>query len=310
MENTFRVEYELTVTSNHRLEASGTVLSEALSYTVSGQLPEARFEDRVLQGDVSSTLSTAVTGTMSTAFSNPEGTSSSCSGGPTQVTGIVGLGHVTGTTDLWFLPAVGALATGTCQDTDGGTPEGVLTVGVPKPKASTVVGVRPGAQRLETRFAELDGGTWSRPIKLSYAGQECLRHPEEGGTCTVEITGTLRFTRTGRRLVENPEDDLLAPVETPRKPRLDGRKQNGKATVRCPQACDIEALIGVFGQKNGKPHISHPVRRKQRLRAKGTTTVTVPLDARLRKAARAGTAVMALEVRTGGKRRRATYPLS
>lgn len=115
----------------------------------------------------------------------------------------------------------------------------------------------------------------------------------------MEITGTLRFTRTGRRLVENPEDDLLAPVETPRKPRLDGRKQNGKATVRCPQACDIEALIGVFGQKNGKPHISHPVRRKQRLRAKGTTTVTVPLNARLRKAARAGTAVMALEVRTG-----------
>jgi hypothetical protein len=310
VENTFRVDYDVTVASSYRLETFGTVTSNALSYTVRGELPEVRFEDSILQQNVNGTLSTAVEGTMATAFSNPGGTSSSCNGGTTQVTGAVGLGHVTGFAAIWFLPTLSARATGTCQDTDGGTPEGVLTVDPPKPKASGVEGLPPGAQRFETGFAELDSGSWSRPIKLSYTGEECLRHPKEGGSCTTDITGTLRLTRTRRRLVESPEDDMLAPVETPRKPRLDGPKRNGKATVRCPRACDIEATIGVFGQKNGKPHISYPVRRTRRLKAKGSTTVTVPLNARGRRAVRDGTAVMALEVRMGGKRRRATYPLS
>jgi hypothetical protein len=308
VENTFRVDYELTADWKKRVETQGTVAADALSYTLKGRLPDVRFEDAVLQGDVSATVLTTVEGDMSTAFSNPEGTSSSCSGGPTQVAGMVGLGHVPGTTSIWLLPAIGARATGTCQDTDGGTPEGTLAVGVPTPKPSGVPGLRAGAQRFAPRFADLDTGSWSGPVKLSYTGAECGR-PEEGGTCSLDFSGTLRLTRTARRLVQNDADDLLAPVQTPKPPRLDPRKREGKATVRCPRACDIEAIIGVFGQKNGKPHISYPVRRRQRLKAQGSATVRVPLSARARKAAKEGMAVMALDVGLGGKRLRATYPL-
>jgi hypothetical protein len=77
-------------------------------------------------------------------------------------------------------------------------------------------------------------------------------------------------------------------------------------TFECAKACEIEALIGVFGGTRKHPKVT-PIRsRKMRLKANTATTVSLPVNAKARAAAKQGRLVMTLKAK-GGKRQ--IYPL-
>jgi len=94
-----------------------------------------------------------------------------------------------------------------------------------------------------------------------------------------------------------------------KKPKLDKKKRKAETTVECPSACDIEAIIGVFGGTKKKPRVIERRTKKAKLKAAGTKTVKVPLTAKVRAAAKRGQAAMQLKVTIAGKAHVQTFRL-
>lgn len=303
--NDFRVEYEAKVTWNQHESEPGYNEDRALSYTVKGSLPNARFIDGALSPAVSRKVDTTVEGTASTERDQPEGTSASCSGKTVTVRGLVGLG-LTGK-GFWLGPWLSGTGSGSCTDSDGGTPPLTLLVGWPGAQETPETLSTPaGAYEFVVPSHRMDVDQWSKPFRLTFDDDKCPNYQATTTvSCSYLMEGTLTLTRVSRKEEEEDPliDELLAPIEPP---KLNRKKTKATTEVECAKACDIEALIGVFGGTRKRPKVT-PIRsRKQRLKANKATTISLPLNARARAAAKRGTLVMTLKAK-GGKRR--IYPL-
>lgn len=303
--NEFRVEYEAKVTWKQHESLPGYNEDRALSYTVKGSLPNARFVSGALSPAVSRRVDTTVEGSASTERVQPEGTSASCSGKTVTVRGIVGLG-LTGK-GFWLGPWLSGTGAGSCTDSDGGTPPLSLLVSWPgAEEAPETLSAPAGAYEFVVPSHRMDVERWSKPFRITFDDDKCPNYRATSTvSCSYVMEGTLTLTRVSRKEEEEDItiDELLGPVEPP---KLNRKKTKATTEVECVKACDIEALIGVFGGTKKKPKVT-PIRRKKvRIEAKRAKTISLPLNAKARAAAKQGTLVMTLKAK-GGKRR--IYPL-
>lgn len=308
--NTFRVDYEVLVQWEHRQRFGEATTFDGMSYDLTGRLPDVTWRGAVLDGPSHAVVKTRKEGSVTATTTNPGGTSIDCAGGPIQLDGMVAMGPVAGTTKVWFAPWLGAQGETWCKDSDGKTGPGaqkLATIGTATPGS----GVAPvGSAVVAPTFAQLDRSSWQIPYRRGFSAKDCPRFAAASTTkCHLEVSGRLLFTRVSRKSEQDANDGLLGPVEVPKAPKAEPKRKRATATVECPKACDIEALIGVFGMKDGKPHVSWPSRRTTRGKAGKATTVTVPMGSGARAAAKQGLAVMELRVRMGGKTRKGRYPL-
>lgn len=300
--NTFAVTYEATVNwKAHESQAPWTGTS-ALSYTVKGALPNVVFNGTTLIRTANASIGTTVEGDASDVTTNPEGTSVDCHGTAVQVSGAVGVGKAPGGTAIWFLPAIGGTASGDCTDSDGKHSPMELKVGWPAGTDVTTA-APPDATLIPLTLGAIDRASWSKPFRITFDDEKCPRYsPSMTISCSYEIKGELRMTRVEREEHEN-FDHLLAPDDPP---KLNRKKTKATTEVECTKACDIEAMIGVFGGTRKHPKVT-PIRtKKMRLKADKATTISLPLNAKARTAAKQGRLVMTLKVK-GGKRQ--IYPL-
>lgn len=308
--NTFQVEYDVLVQWEHQRRYGEAALFDGLSYHLKGTLPNVTFRDRKLTRHSHALVQRTQEGSATANTENPGGTSVWCAGGPVRIDGMAALGQDPDTSKLWFGTWFGAEAATECRDSDGKTGAGaqkVATIGSARPDA-TVVPI--GAATFTPSPAVLDSAAWKAPYHRTFVAKDCPGFTAGPTTkCVLDVSGTVRFTRVSRTTEDGDNDNLLGPVEVPKPPKAQPRRGRATATVRCPRACDVEALIGVFGTKDGKPHVSWPARRTRRLKAGRATAVAVPMGAGARKAAAQGLAVMELRVRMAGRTRTARYPL-
>ncbi|MEV4420044.1 hypothetical protein AB0L40_08730 [Patulibacter sp. NPDC049589] len=308
--NIYAVTYDATV--QWRLEEAfqGVSSSDSVSYNVEGRLPNVTFDDLVLQSPSSVVVKQTKPGTMKLRTDNAQGTSVTCTGGPVTANGMIAVGQIAGSSAFWIAPWLASEGPVTCTDSDGGTGTGEMSVPAPNAANPAATAVPPGGVRLSPSFAQLDSGSWTEEFEKRYTGEECPRYVASSTTsCAWSVQGRIRLRRIGRETRADPNDELLSPAKPTAPPKLDSGRRRAKATVRCPKACDIEALIGAFGMRNGRPHVTPGRSRKVRVKARRTGTVSIALTGAQRAAAGKGTAVMVLRVTIGGKRREATYPL-
>lgn len=308
--NTFRVDYEVLVQWEHRQVFGEATTFDGMAYDLKGRLPDVTWKGAVLDTASHAVVKTRKEGSVTANTTNPAATSIACSGGPIQLDGMVAMGPVAGTTKVWFAPWLGARGETQCRDSDGKTGAGALgltSVGTAKPGSAAAP---PGAAIVAPTFGQLDRSSWQIPYHRSFGGKDCPRFTAGHTTkCILDLSGRLTFTRVARKSEADGADDLLGPVEVQKPPKAQPKRGRATTTVECPKACDIEALIGVFGMKNGRPHVSYPARRTTRGKAGRATTVSVPMGSGARTAAKQGLAVMELRVRMGGKTRKGRYPL-
>lgn len=312
--NEFRVEYEAHVTWKHQEALPGWNETGALSYAVKGTLPNVSFVSGALSTAVSRTVDTTVEGAASVERVQPEGTSATCSGKTVTVRGIVGIGRARH--GIWLGPWLSGTGHGTCNDSDGGTNPLELKVSWPAPTGKTDDLVVPSGAQEYVLSHRMDVDRWSEPFRVAVADVErCPNfNPVQTVGCSYEMKGTLTLTRVSRKEEEEDPliDELLGPNEplkvNPQKPpKLNRKKTKATTEVECAKACDIEALIGVFGGTKKRPKVT-PIRsKKMRLKAKTAKTISLPLNAKARAVAKQGRLVMTLKAK-GGKRR--IYPLT
>jgi hypothetical protein len=303
--NEFRVEYEAKVTWKLHDSLPGYNEDRSLGYTVKGSLPNARFISGALSPAVSRMVDTTVEGTATTERVQPEGTSASCSGKTVTVRGLVGLG-LTGK-GFWLGPWISGTGTGSCTDTDGGTPPLTLQVGWPGAQETPESLSTPaGAYEFVVPSHRMDVDRWSKPFRIAFDDDKCPNYRATTTiSCSYVMEGTLTLNRVSRKEEQSDpiHDELLSPNEPP---KLNRKKTKATTEVECAKACDIEALIGVFGGTRKKPKVT-PIRRKKvHLKAKSAKTISLPLNAKARAAAKRGTLVMTLKAK-GGKPQ--IYPL-
>lgn len=308
--NTFEVEYDVLVQWEHRRRYGEATTFDGMAYQFKGALPDVTFRDLKLQRHAHALVSRRQDGSATANTENPGGTSVRCAGGPVQIDGMAALGQDPDTAKLWFGTWFGAEAATECTDSDGKTGPGaqkVTSVGAARP-AATVVPI--GAAVVVPSFKTIDSAAWRAPYHRTFVGKECPGF-EQGHTtrCVLDVSGTLTFTRTARRTEDDGIENLLAPVEVPAPPKVQPRRKRATTTVECPRTCDVEALIGVFGMRDGRPRITYPARRTKRLRAGRATTLAVPMTAGALRSAGQGLAVLELRVRMGGKVRKGRFPL-
>lgn len=303
--NTFRAEYEATVTWTHHQGTAESNDEDTLSYTVHGTLPDVTFVNGALSVNVSGRLETSVEGTVTGKTDNPTGTSVSCSGKTVQVRGLAGIGR---TRDgFWFVPWLTGTGFGDCTDSNGKPSKLERQVVWPTPPTPAAEAAPTGATGYRTTARGIDVDDTTKPFRVVSEDDKCPRYePSRTVSCTFVAEGTLTLTRISRKeeADDTSNDDLLAPDEPP---RLNRKKTKATTEVECRKACDVEALIGVFGGTRKHPKVT-PIRRKKvRLKANRATTISLPVNAAARAAAKRGRLVMTLRA-TGGKRQ--IYPLT
>lgn len=308
--NTFQVEYDVLVQWEHQKRYGEVSTFDGVAYQFKGPLPNVTFRDLKLQRHAHAIVKRRIEASATANSENPNGTSIWCSGGPTQIDGMAALGQDPDTSKLWFGGWFGSEAATDCKDSDGKTGPGaqkLVSVGSARPDA-TVVPI--GAATITPSFRTLDAPSWKAPYHRTFVGKDCPGHTAGRTTkCVLDVSGALTFTRVSRTTDDDGVENLLGPVDVPQVPKAQPKRGRATATVECPRACDVEALIGVFGMKDGKPHVSWPAKRRKRLKANRATTIAVPMGSGARSAAKEGRAVMELRVRVSGKRRTARYPL-
>jgi len=319
----YRTTIDLSVNYEHARASGGASSTTAATYRWQGPGPDVVAQDGLLRGDagddptvppapgvlvapVAEQVRGSAAGNAAILSTAADGTSDSCRGVAGRTEGIVTVGRTLGGPAI--VPAVGFAITTTCAK--GGVPDlvigpstvtepGMLQPGVtPLLSARTVTG-----ERVQTRFDQ------------RAEGKRCPGYdPSDSTRCLATWSGTVTFERQ-RRTVEPEKADApakagrIGPARVPKAPAVAPGRRSATTTLRCSKRCTVEAMIGVFGQRKGKPHVTPVARRTRSLRAGRATTVRVPLNAKARRAVGAGTAVMRLTVRSSGARRSATYPL-
>lgn len=292
--NVFRGEFELTTIWQHNQAIPGMTAEDGLRFTTSGTIPNLEFVDHRLQLNRFGKVAATVEGTVKMNVDKPEGTSSTCTGNTVDVDGTAGIGRAK--TGFWFAPWISGTGRGDCTDSEGGTGPFELSVPWPFPAQAAATATPRGAQEFTPTLAEIDVDRWSQKFRIEAEGKDCPRYEKASTTtCTIVTTGTLTLVRTSRK-EEVDDSDLLAPVE---EPKLNKKKTKATATVECRKACDIEALIGVFGGTKKHPKVLPIRRRKMRLKANRATTVSLPLNAKARATAKQGRLVMTLKAKIG-----------
>lgn len=312
--NVFRVSYEVRTEWSHDAAYPGVTDHDAMTFAVKGELPNVVFSGPALAEGVSARVSTAVAGSAASTSNNPEGTSVDCSGDRVQVEGLAALGGGNvgpNKRGFFFAPWIVGRGTGSCKDSDGRTGPFSLSLDLPGEVTTDVRATPPGAVAFAPTFKQLDSGRWSEEFRRTYTGKACPGFDAAASTaCTATVSGRLTLDRVKRDVSQDDDDDLLAPDTKVRKPKLDPKRRKATTTVRCPKACTVEPGIGVFRRrKDGTPWVDERPQRPRRLKAKQEATVTVPLTAGDRAAAKQGLAVMTLGLRMAGKHYSATYPL-
>lgn len=302
--NEFRVEYEATVSWSRHQALPDMTEDDALSYTLRGTLPNIKFVAGGFSTAVSRTVDTTVAGTASVEVVKPQGTSVSCGGTSVTVHALTGIGRAP--KGFWFGSWLSGTGLGSCTDSDGGTPPLTLQVGLPTPKDGIGEEMPAGVQEYVVPKHRMDVDRWSQPFRIAAEDDTCPNYdPSLTIGCSYVMKGQLTLTRVSRKeeADDTGMDDLLAPSEPP---KLNRKKTKATTEVTCKEACDIEALIGVFGGTRKHPKVT-PIRRKKlRLKAERATTISLPVTAKARAVAKQGRLVMTLRA-TGGKRQ--IYPL-
>jgi hypothetical protein len=240
LHNEFRVEYEAKVTWKQHDSLPGYNEDRALSFTVKGSLPNARFIAGALSPAISRTVDTTVEGSASTERVQPEGTSASCSGTTVTVRGLVGLG-LTGK-GFWLGPWLSGTGAGSCTDSDGGTPPLSLQVGWPGAKETPETLSAPaGAYEFVVPSHRMDVDRWAKPFRLTFDDDKCPNYRATTTvSCSYVMEGTLTLTRVSRKEEEDDTsmDDLLVPVEAPKL----NRKKTKATTISLPVSAKARAV--------------------------------------------------------------------
>lgn len=297
----FAVTYDAKVTYRHHLALPEYNETQDVTYKFHDRLADVTFVDGLLQLDKAAPINTTVKGRATVEAAQDDGERLSCGGVEIKLRGIVGIGRTA--KGLWFLPAHSAAPEGACVSTEGAQPPFNLTVPWPGEGGGLSVGPS-GAVKFAASAKSIDVPRWSKSFLISFADEKCPNYdPSMTISCSYVIDGKLTLTRVDRKEEENGE--ALLPALDP--PRLNPPKTKATTRVECQVRCDVEALIGVFGGTAKHPKITPLHKRTVHLAAGKPTTITMPVTAADRAAAKRGLLVMALRAE-GGKQQ--VYPLS
>ncbi|HTT94272.1 MAG TPA: hypothetical protein VMF55_06340 [Solirubrobacterales bacterium] len=297
----FAVTYDAKVTYQHHLALPEYRETQNVTYDLHGRLPEVTFVDGLLQVDQSATLDTTVRGRATIEAAQDDGDRLSCGGIEIKLRGIVGIGR--GAKGIWFLPAHSAAPEGACVSTEGAHPPFDLTVPWPGAGNGLAGDKATGAKTFPVSARSIDVPRWSKPFRIAFADEKCPNYdPSMTISCSHVIQGKLTLTRVDR--AEEVNVDPLLPALDP--PKLNRQKTKATTTVECQSSCDVEALIGVFGGTPKHPKVTPLHKKKVHLAADKPVTISMPVAAADRAAARQGLLVMTLKA-AGGKAQ--LYPL-
>ena len=290
----FAVTYDAKVTFAHHKGHPEFNGEDNLRYQIHGRLPELTFVDGLLQTDQSAVVKTKVKGFVGSEVTQSDGWSMNCVGTAIKVRGIVGIARVDG--GISVLPALSADPKGRCLDSDGERPPLFLHVPWPGEGLS-------GAKTLPLTPKSIDVPKWSKPFRIVFEDEKCPNYePELTIACSFVVQGKLTLTRVDRE--EQVNGEVLLPALDP--PKLNPQKNKVTTTIECQSGCDVEALIGVFGGSAKNPKVTPLHRKKMHLQADKPTTISMPVSAADRAAAKGGVLVMSLRAE-GGKEQ--VYPL-
>ncbi|MDX8153804.1 hypothetical protein SK069_19560 [Patulibacter brassicae] len=317
----YRTRIDLTVAYEHVRASEGSSSTTAATYRWQGAGPDVVAQDGLLRGaagddptvppapgvlvaPVAKQVRGAAEGNAAVLSTAPDGTAESCRGVAGRVEGFVVVGRTLGGPAL--VPTVGFAITTSCAR--DAVPDIVIAPSTVTEPGMTQPGITPlltarvvTGERVQTRFEQ-------RAVGTACPGYD----PASSTRCVATWTGTVTFERW-RRTTEPAKAPAagtrLGPARLRKAPAVAPGARSASTTVRCSRRCTVEALIGVFGQRAGKPHVTPLARRTRALRAGRASTLRVPLSAKARRAVAAGTAVMRLTVRSSGARRSAVYPL-
>jgi hypothetical protein len=291
----FAVTYDAKATYQHHLALPEYNETQGVSYQLHGRLPEVTFVDGLLSVDKSAAIDTRVKGKATVEVSVDDGDWLSCGGTDNKVRGIAGIGRAE--RGIWFLPAHSAAPSGTCVSAEGAHPPFDLTV--PWPGEG-----HDGAVTFPVTTRSIDVPSWSKPFRIVFEDEKCPNYEAESTiSCSFVIQGKLNLTRVDRE--EQVNGEVLLPALDP--PKLNPQKNKVTTTIECQSGCDVEALIGVFGGTAKHPKVTPLHKKKLHLKGGAPTTITMPLSAQDRAAAKGGLLVMTLQAK-GGKEQ--VYPLT
>jgi hypothetical protein len=297
----FAVAYDAKVTYQHHLALPEYRETQSVTYNLHERLREVTFVDGLLQVDKSAPINTTVKGKATIEAEQDDGDRLDCEGTEIKLRGIVGIGR--DAKGIWFVPAHSAAPQGTCVSTEGAHPPFDLTV----PWAGVGNGLTAGpngAARFPVTPKSIDVPSWSKPFRFVFADEKCPNYdPSMTISCSYVIAGKLTLTRVDR--TEEVNGEVLLPALDP--PQLNKAKTKATTTIECQSGCDVEALIGVFGGTAKHPKVTPLHKRKVHLPADRPTTITMPVTAADRAAAKQGLLVMTLRA-AGGKQQ--VYPLA
>jgi hypothetical protein len=297
----FAVTYDARVTYDNHLALPEYRETQKVSYGLHGRLPDVRFVDGLLQKDESRVVDIRTKGKAIIDADVDDGDWLRCTGNYVKVRGIVGIGR--DANGIWFMPAHSAAPSGECESSEGAHPPFDLTV--PWPGAGNgTTGKDSGAVSFPVTPESIDVAKWSKPFRIAFEDEKCPNYdPESTIACSYAIEGKLTLTRVDH--TEEINGDVLLPALDP--PKLNKAKNKVTTTIECQSGCDVEALIGVFGGTPKHPKVKPLHKKKLHLQGGRPTTLSMPLTAADRAAAKSGLLVMSL--RAKGSREQ-IYPLS
>jgi hypothetical protein len=295
----FAVTYDAKITFKHHKAHPEFFEEDDARLQLHGRLPEVTFVDGLLQTDQSAIVKTVAKGFAGVEVKQTDGWSLNCVATKFKVRGLAGIARVEN--GISFLPAISAEPKGSCIDSEGARPPFPYFLFWP----GSGRGETPqGAVTFPVTPRSIDVASWSRPFRIPFVDEKCPNYEAELSVlCDYVMTGKLTLTRVDR--IEEVNGEVLLPALDP--PKLNKAKTKVTTTIECQAGCDVEALIGVFGGTAKKPKVTPLHRKTVHLPARKPTTVSMPLTAGDRAAAKSGLLVMTLQAE-GGKEQ--VYPLS
>jgi hypothetical protein len=271
--DTFAVTYDAKVTFKHHKAHPEFLEENDARYQVHGRLPEVTFVDGLLQTAQSAVVKTKAKGFAGVEVKQADDWSLNCVGTVFRVRGLAGLAR---TSDgISFLPALSAEPKGHCIDSEGAMPPFPFYLPWPGEGAGGIDQKTEGSVTFPVTAKSIDVPNWSKPFRIVFEDERCPNYEAELSIlCSFVMKGKLTLTRVDRE--ERVNGEVLLPALDP--PRLNPKRN--KVT---------------------------PLHKKQvHLRAGDPTTITMPVTAADRAAAKQGLLVMTLQAK-GGKRQ--VYPL-